>query len=148
MLFRLTTTHYAYIYLQLKKDYLAGIGDSLDLVVLGAYYGKGKRTNVYGAFLLGCYHSESEEFQTICKIGTGFSDEALASHYEQLKPLEISGPWANFKVGGAKPDVWFEPKVVWEVLTADLSLSPVYEAAKGLVSGVPNCHYCLLRLAR
>ena len=37
------------------------------------------------------------------------------------------------KVGGAKPDVWFDPKVVWEVLTADLSLSPIYAAAKGLV---------------
>ena len=42
----------------------------------------------------------------------------------------------DVKVGGAKPDVWFEPKIVWEVLTADLSLSPVYTAAQGLV-GLP-----------
>jgi DNA ligase-1 len=118
---------------QLKKDYLAGIGDSLDLVVVGAYYGKGKRTKVYGAFLLACYDPDAEEYQTICKIGTGFSDEALAAHYAQLQPLEQSKPRGNIKIGGAKPDIWFEPKVVWEVLTADLSLSPVYEAARGLV---------------
>ncbi|KAJ1305103.1 hypothetical protein OPQ81_000142 [Rhizoctonia solani] len=120
-------------WLKLKKDYLAGIGDSLDLVVVGAYYGKGKRTKVYGAFLLACYDPDAEEYQTICKIGTGFSDEALAAHYAQLQPLEQAKPWGNVKIGGAKPDIWFEPKVVWEVLTADLSLSPIYEAARGLV---------------
>ena len=109
------------------------MGDSLDLVVVGGYYGKGKRTNVYGAFLLACYDADSEEYQTICKIGTGFSDEALQSHYETLKPLEMQTPRNDVKVGGAKPDVWFEPKVVWEVLAADLSLSPIYTAAQGLV---------------
>lgn len=118
----------------MKKDYLAGVGDSLDLVVVGAYYGKGKRTNVYGAFLLSCYDADGEEYQTICKIGTGFSEEALLAHYNTLKPLEMSKPRGDIKVGGAKPDVWFEPKIVWEVLTADLSLSPIYTAAQGLVS--------------
>ncbi|ETW87187.1 hypothetical protein HETIRDRAFT_377982 [Heterobasidion irregulare TC 32-1] len=120
-------------WLKLKKDYLAGLGDSLDLAVVGGYYGKGKRTNVYGAFLLACYDADGEIFQTICKIGTGFSEEVLASHYAVLKPLELTKARGDVKAGGAKPDVWFEPKVVWEVLTADLSLSPVYTAAMGLV---------------
>jgi DNA ligase-1 len=117
----------------LKKDYLAGVGDSLDLVVVGGFYGKGKRTNVYGAFLLACYDADSEEFQTICKIGTGFSDEMLQAHWDTLKPIELEKVRGDVSVGGAKPDVWFEPKVVWEVLTADLSLSPIYPAAKGMV---------------
>ena len=114
------------------------MGDSLDLVVVGGYYGKGKRTNVYGAFLLACYDSDSEEFQTICKIGTGFSEEALQAHYETLKPLELTKARGDLKIGNAKPDVWFEPTVVWEVLAADLSLSPIYTAAQGLV-----CSHCL-----
>jgi len=105
----------------------------LDLVVVGGYYGKGKRTNVYGAFLLACYNRDSEEFQTICKIGTGFSEEALQLHYNTLKPLELTEARGDMRVGGAKPDIWFEPTVVWEVLTADLSLSPIYTAAQGLV---------------
>jgi len=105
---------------------------------VGGYYGKGKRTNVYGAFLLACYDDDSEEFQTICKIGTGFSEEMLQSHHDALKPLEISKPRGDIKVGGAKPDIWFEPKVVWEVLTADLSLSPIYTAGQGLVSLLLN----------
>ncbi|KZT50475.1 DNA ligase I [Calocera cornea HHB12733] len=120
-------------WLKLKKDYLSGIGDSLDLVVVGAYHGHGKRTAVYGAFLLACYDSESEQFQVICKIGTGFSDEALQHHYTLLRESEIDVMRSDIAAGQAKPDVWFTPKVVWEVLAADLSLSPVYTAAQGLV---------------
>jgi len=58
----------------------------------------------------------------------------LESHYKFLHPLEISQKKAYFDLGDSKPDVFFEPKVVWEVLAADLSLSPVYSAAKGIVS--------------
>jgi DNA ligase 1 len=135
--------------LKVKKDYLAGVGDSLDLIVVGAYYGKGKRTNVYGAFLLACFDSETEEYQTICKIGTGFSEETLQSHYDVLKPLEITKPRGDIKIGGAKPDIWFEPKVVWEVLAADLSLSPIYTAAQGLVStGASSMWLTLIDLNR
>lgn len=118
-------------WLKLKKDYLSGVGDSLDLVVLGAYYGKGKRTSNYGAFLLGSYNSESETYETICKIGTGFSDEMLDTIYKSLSPTVIEKPKGYYSYSSAsqaQPDVWFEPTMVWEVLTADLSLSPIYQA--------------------
>ncbi|KAN0060144.1 ATP-dependent DNA ligase Cdc17 [Thecaphora frezii] len=118
-------------WLKLKKDYLSGTGDSLDLVVIGGYFGKGKRTNVYGAFLLACYDADSESYQSICKIGTGFTEADLEAHYQTLKQLEIASKKGYYDVGEAKPDVYFDAKVVWEVLTADLSLSPVYTAAKG-----------------
>ncbi|KAF3901372.1 hypothetical protein ABW21_db0207738 [Orbilia brochopaga] len=119
-------------WLKIKKDYLAGAGDSLDLVVLGAYHGKGKRTSVYGAFLLACYNPSTEQYETICNIGTGFSDEVLAALHKQLEPLIIPKPkpfYAHSTVTKDQPDVWFEPRVVWEVLCADLTLSPRYKAA-------------------
>ncbi|CUM65435.1 uncharacterized protein PRCAT00003074001 [Priceomyces carsonii] len=120
-------------WLKLKKDYLAGVGDSLDLVVIGAYIGKGKRTGTYGGFLLASYNQDTGEYETTCKIGTGFSEEDLASLYTKLKPTETTQPKPYYVYdttnSNAVPDVWFEPSTVFEVLTADLSLSPIYKAA-------------------
>jgi DNA ligase-1 len=119
-------------WLKVKKDYLAGVGDSLDLVVLGAYYGKGKRTSVYGAFLLACYNPSTEKYETVCNIGTGFSEALLTELHDTLSPLVIDRPKPFYDHSSGKndqPDVWFEPKFVWEVKTADLTLSPRYRAA-------------------
>jgi len=121
-------------WLKVKKDYLAGVGDSLDLVVLGAYFGKGKRTSWYGAFLLACYNPSSQNFETVCNIGTGFSEEVLEAFHNKLSEIVIdrSKPFYEHSPGNKdQPDVWFEPKYVWEVKTADLTLSPRYRAAAG-----------------
>ncbi|TEA19327.1 DNA ligase 1 [Colletotrichum sidae] len=118
-------------WLKIKKDYLSGIGDSLDLVVLGAYYGKGKRTSVYGAFLLACYNASSDSYETVCNIGTGFSEAVLEDLHKQLSDIVIDRPkpfYAHSSGGQHQPDVWFEPRYVWEVKTADLTLSPRYKA--------------------
>ena len=118
-------------WLKVKKDYLAGVGDSLDLVVLGAYYGKGKRTSVYGAFLLASYNASKEVYESICNIGTGFSEAVLESLYADLSELVIDKPkpfYVHSSVPKDQPDVWFEPRRVWEVKSADLTLSPRYKA--------------------
>jgi len=119
-------------WLKLKKDYLDGVGDTFDVVPIGAWHGRGKRQGVYGAYLLAVYDEEGEEFQTISKIGTGFSEEALEALSSALSSHVISGPRPYYRWGEAcAPDVWFEPAAVWEVKAADLSISPVHRAAAG-----------------
>uniref|UniRef100_A0ACD5TNP0 Uncharacterized protein n=1 Tax=Avena sativa TaxID=4498 RepID=A0ACD5TNP0_AVESA len=124
-------------WLKLKKDYMDSVGDSLDLVPIAAFHGRGKRTGVYGSFLLACYDDQNEEYQTICNIGTGFSEQQLEQCSTSLRSKVIKNPKAYYRFADTtNPDVWFEPSEVWEVKAADLSISPVHRAANGIVD--PN----------
>lgn len=92
------------------------------------------RVGVYGAYLLAVYDDENETYQTISKLGTGFSEEQLQQLADSLRPHLLPGPKPYYQYGeGQAPDVWFDPVVVWEVKAADLSISPVHQAARGLV---------------
>ena len=79
---------------------------------------------MYGGYLLAGYDDDDEVYQTICKIGTGFNDEALKTLTEQMKPHIIDAPPGYYSYGdgpNVTPDVWFSPETVWEVMAADLS---------------------------
>jgi DNA ligase-1 len=123
-------------WLNLKKDYIEGIGDTMDLVPIGGYFGKGKRTGVYGGFLLACYDPTSQKFQCFTKVSTGLSDELLRSLWAKLHRNALQKPPVDYDIDinmSAIPDEWFEATYVWEIAGADFSLSPQYTAAKGQV---------------
>jgi DNA ligase-1 len=131
------TAHYqagarGWQWIKLKRDYRTELSDTLDLVVVGGLAGRGRRAGMYGALLLGVYDAAADRFQTICKCGTGFPDAELAALPARLAPLvraerpaRVDSRWAA--------DVWFEPKLVVEVLAAELTLSPHHTAGWGIL---------------
>jgi DNA ligase 1 len=121
-----------WLWIKLKRDYRTELSDTLDLVVVGALAGRGRRRGVYGALLLAAYDAEADLFRTVCKCGTGFSDAELAALPERLSPLARPDPPARVDARMV-PDVWFEPGLVVEVLGAELTLSPIHTAAWGVL---------------
>ena len=113
-------------WLKLKREYQNELGDSLDLIVIGAFFGKGRRTGRYGTLLLATYNSENDTFPSICKVGTGFSDENLDQLYQILSPnVTIK---KNSKIeSDMNADVWFEPNLIIEIVASEITLSPIHK---------------------
>ena len=113
-------------WLKLKREYRNELGDSLDLVVIGAYFGKGRRTGRYGTLLLATYNEETDNFPSICKVGTGFTDESLDQLYQILsnKVILKKNPRVESEM---EADVWFEPELVLEIVASEITLSPIHK---------------------
>ncbi len=117
-----------YQWIKFKKEYSAALSDTIDLVVVGAFAGRGKRAGAYGALLMAAYDDDADTFRTTCKLGTGFDDETLFALPEKLRPVKRENKPARVD-SKLEPDVWFNPEVVLEVRGAEITVSPVHTAA-------------------
>lgn len=119
-------------WLKLKREYRNELGDSLDLVVIGAFFGKGRRTGRYGTLLLAAYDDQTDSFPSICKVGTGFTDENLDQLYQLLqdKITLKKNPRIDSEM---EADVWFEPELVLEIVASEITLSPIHKTAMDVV---------------
>ena len=115
-------------WLKLKREYRNELGDSLDLVVIGGFFGKGRRTGSYGTLLLATYNEDEDVFPSICKVGTGFSDESLDQLYQILHP-KVSIKKNPRIISEMEADVWFEPELVIEVVASEITISPIHKTA-------------------
>jgi len=119
-------------WIKLKRDYQGELADTLDLVVVGAFYGRGRRAGTYGTLLAAVYDKDSDSFYTVTKIGAGFTDEDLKNFPKLLEPYKIPHRHARV-VSKMDADVWFEPRIVIEVQAQEITLSPIHTAAFGLI---------------
>ena len=113
-------------WLKLKREYQNELGDSLDLIVIGAFFGKGRRTGRYGTLLLATYNDENDTFPSICKVGTGFTDESLDQLYQILSPNVTIKKNSRIE-SDMEADVWFEPNLVIEIVASEITLSPIHK---------------------
>lgn len=112
-----------YAWTKIKREYRSEIADTLDLVVVGALYGRGRRTGRYGALLLAAYDPELNLFKSVCKVGSGFKDSDLEMLYKELEAYVLANQHPRVQ-SNLEMDVWFEPKVVIEVIASEITLSP------------------------
>ncbi len=119
-------------WIKYKRDYRSEMSDTVDLVVVGAFYGRGKRAGLYGAFLTAAYDPKTDTFYTVCKVGSGFTDADLKKMYQMLEPYKIDHrhPRVSSRM---EPDVWFTPGVVLEIIGAEITLSPLHTCCLGAV---------------
>jgi len=117
-----------WLWIKYKRDYKSEMNDTVDLVVVGAFHGRGKRAGTYGAVLLATYNKKDDVFETVTKLGTGFTDKDLAELPGMLRKHEI--PRKHSRVRSLlEAEVWFEPVAVLEVLGAEITLSPIHMCA-------------------
>jgi DNA ligase-1 len=122
----------SWLWVKLKASYQSKMVEPIDLVVVGAFHGRGRRAGSYGALLCAAYEPGDDVFRTVCKVGTGFTDENLAAIPEMLREYGHEGrhPRVDSLMDA---DVWFSPGLVMEVLGDELTLSPVHTAARNLI---------------
>jgi len=115
-------------WIKLKREYSSELTDTIDLAIIGAFHGRGRRTGVYGAYLLAAYDSKRKVFPSVTKIGTGFSDADLERFPKLLKQYESTVKPPDVE-SNLVPDIWYRPKVVIETIASEITLSPIHPAA-------------------
>ncbi|KAL5121161.1 hypothetical protein ACEQ8H_001013 [Pleosporales sp. CAS-2024a] len=128
-------------WLKVKKDY-STTSETLDLIPVGAFHGTGRKAAWWSPMLLAIRNAETGQLQAVTKCMSGFTDafyKANRAKYDKddadnANVLPAKPHYVEYNGGAGTPAVWFEPQEVWEVAFADLTLSPTYTAAIGLVS--------------
>lgn len=119
-------------WIKLKRSYQSKLDDTIDCIVMGYYYGRGKRTSFgIGAFLIGIYDQVQDKFMTIAKVGTGLTDEEWKGLAVRGEKLKSKGKPALYEVDKwLEPDVWVNPEIVVEIRADELTRSPVHTAGR------------------
>jgi DNA ligase-1 len=134
-----------FLWTKLKREYKNELADTLDLVIVGGLYGRGRRVGKYGALLLACYDHESDMFRSISKVGAGFTDIHLEDFYNNLERHRIKHRNARVDVIAENMDVWFEPSIVIEVIASEITVSPSYSTA---MNSIKNGYGLALRFPK
>jgi DNA ligase-1 len=117
-----------WMWIKWKRSYRSEMADTVDLAAVGAFAGRGRRAGTYGALLMAAYDPKRGSYDTVCKLGTGFSDEYLFSLPDVFAQhiLEERDPRVNTLI---EPDFWIAPAIVMEVIGDEITLSPVHTCA-------------------
>ncbi|VVB77500.1 DNA ligase [uncultured archaeon] len=123
-------------WIKMKRSYKGELTDTLDLVIVGFYAGKGIRTEFgFGGLLAAVYNEKEDVFETITKIGTGFTEENMAMFKKLLDKIKVSKKPARVSAV-IEPDFWVEPRYVVTVNADEITKSPTHTAGRHDENGI------------
>lgn len=97
--------------------------ETLDLVVVGGLYGKGKRAGFFGSYVLAARDEKSGKFKTVTKCGSGYTDEDLKELTKMFEKIQLKKPHEDVDIE-IDCDAYFEPKIVFEMVYEEIQKSP------------------------
>lgn len=121
-----------FVWLKLKPTL-----ETLDLVVVGALYGKGRRAGYYGSYVLAALDEETAKFKTVTKCGSGYTDEDLEELTKRFKKIQLKKPHPDVDIEIECP-AYFKPEVVFEVAWEEIQVSPELKHSSGLALRFPR----------
>ncbi|KND89026.1 DNA ligase 4 [Tolypocladium ophioglossoides CBS 100239] len=144
-------------WLKVKPEYMAEFGESLDCLIIGGYYGSGRRGGMLSSYLCGLRVTQNhiqaganpEKCFSFFKVGGGFraEDYAQIRHHTEGKWIEWdpkNPPSEYIELGGGEskqleqPDVWIRPKDSIVVSVKAASVGPSDSFAKGFTLRFPR----------
>ncbi|MEM0147683.1 MAG: ATP-dependent DNA ligase, partial [Candidatus Micrarchaeaceae archaeon] len=130
-------------WIKMKRSYRGILSDSLDLVIVGYFRGKGSRTEFgFGGLLCAVYNKEKDMFETISKIGTGFTEHNMETFHNLLQ--KITTKTKPVRVDSIiMPDFWVEPKYVVTVKADEITKSPMHTCGRELDNNGVESGYAL-----
>jgi DNA ligase-1 len=119
-------------WIKLKRSIKQSIlSDTIDAVIMGYFYGKGQRIKLgIGSLLIGLYNPEKDCFETIAKLGSGFTEEEWVELLKNLEEIRVNSKPSNY-ISKITPDIWVKPKIVVEVEADEITVSPVHTVGRG-----------------
>lgn len=118
-----------WLWIKFKRDYQSEMADTVDLVLVGAFYGKGKKGGKYSSFLMAAYNPDKDVFETVCKVASGFTDEELDNLQKKIEELKRADKHPRVD-SEMVPDVWVTPSLVAEIIGAEITISPLHTCCK------------------
>ncbi len=120
-----------WMWIKWKREYAEGLEDTFDVVVVGSYHGRGRRKGVFGSLLCAVYNKDDDVFETFTKVGTGFTDETFRTIKDMLEKYRVQEKPKRLRLKKAMdPDEFYEPKVVIEIMGAEITRSPGHTAGE------------------
>lgn len=111
-------------FLWLKLKSLAGgkLKDSVDVVIIGAFFGKGRRTGVLGTYIGAVYDPEMDKFVAFTRFFSGLTDELSEFLTEEMEKYIVERKPENI-ICEDNPDIWLRPEVVMEIIGDEITIS-------------------------